>query len=78
MIFVVGWCGFCYRNSYSPHNGHKSYPPNMVKISELSNLKLPPANHAIKGYYVILYCKYLGIPGVGYGLNDISPSKNDM
>lgn len=78
MVFVVGWYGFCYTNSYAPHNGHKTYPPGMVKISELFKVESAFANYAIMGYYVMLYFQYLENPGVGYGLTDFVSSKNDM
>ena len=80
---VYGWyLGFCIMgcdtNLRCPRNIAKSYHPGMVKISELSNPELPPANHAIMKYYVILYCKYMPIPGVCYGLTDFVSSKIDM
>lgn len=69
----------CYTNSCAPHNGgDKTYPSAMIKISELLRIEFAIANHAIMGYYVILYCKYIPIPGVCYGLTDFVSSKNDM
>lgn len=75
ILFCISCCN---TNLHCPRNRAKSYQFGMVKISELSIPELPPANYAIMGYYVILYCKYLAIPGVCYGLTDIFPSKNDM
>lgn len=75
----LGFCIMgCNTNLRYPRNIAKSYHPGMVKILELHPQLPPLLNYAIMGYCDILYCKYIPIPGVCYGLTDFVSSRTDM
>lgn len=60
ILFCISCCN---TNLHYPRNRAKSYQFGMVKISELFNLKLPPANYAIMDimlYFTVNIWQYRG------------------